>query len=47
MNLNKIYESDIEEAALDWLAELGYTVFTRSRHRPGDTRCRTFLPTAK
>ena len=26
MNLNKIYESDIEEAALNWLAELGYTV---------------------
>ena len=26
MNLNKIYESDIEEAALAWLAELGYTV---------------------
>lgn len=26
MNLNKIYESDIEEAALEWLAELGYTV---------------------
>ena len=26
MNLNKIYESDIEEASLDWLANLGYTV---------------------
>ena len=26
MNLNKIYESDIEEASLDWLADLGYTV---------------------
>ena len=26
MNLNKIYESDIEAAALEWLAELGYTV---------------------
>ena len=26
MNLNMIYESDIEEASLDWLAELGYTV---------------------
>ena len=26
MNLDKIYESDIEEAALAWLAELGYTV---------------------
>ena len=26
MNLNTIYESDIEEASLDWLAELGYTV---------------------
>ena len=26
MNLNKIYESDIEEASLEWLAELGYTV---------------------
>lgn len=26
MNLSKIYESDIEEAALEWLAELGYTV---------------------
>ena len=26
MNLNAIYESDIEEAALEWLAELGYTV---------------------
>ena len=26
MNLNTIYESDIEEAALEWLAELGYTV---------------------
>ncbi len=26
MNLNKIYESDIEEATLEWLAELGYTV---------------------
>ena len=25
MNRNKIYESDIEEAALDWFAELGYT----------------------
>ena len=26
MNHNKIYESDVEEAALDWLADLGYTV---------------------
>ena len=26
MNLNTIYESDIEKAALDWIAELGYTV---------------------
>ncbi len=26
MNLNTIYESDIEEASLDWLADLGYTV---------------------
>ena len=26
MNLNTIYESDIEKAALDWLGELGYTV---------------------
>ena len=26
MNLNTIYESDIEEASLGWLAELGYTV---------------------
>lgn len=26
MNLNKIYESDIEEASLEWLTELGYTV---------------------
>ena len=26
MNLNTIYESDIEEASLNWLAELGYTV---------------------
>ncbi len=26
MNLNTIYESDIEEAALDWLAEIDYTV---------------------
>ena len=26
MNLNPIYESDIEEAALGWLAELGYDV---------------------
>ena len=26
MNLNKIYESDIEEAALNWLTDLGYTV---------------------
>ena len=26
MNLNTIYESDIEEVSLDWLAELGYTV---------------------
>ena len=26
MNLNTIYESDIEEASLEWLAELGYTV---------------------
>ena len=26
MNLNKIYESDIEEASLNWLADLGYTV---------------------
>ena len=26
MNLNKIYESDIEAATLEWLAELGYTV---------------------
>ena len=26
MNLNTIYESDIEEAALEWLADLGYTV---------------------
>ncbi len=26
MNLNTIYESDVEEAALDWLADLGYTV---------------------
>ena len=26
MNSSTIYESDIEEASLDWLAELGYTV---------------------
>ena len=26
MNLNKIYESDIEEAALNWFADLGYSV---------------------
>ena len=26
MNLNTIYESDIEEASLKWLANLGYTV---------------------
>ena len=26
MNLSKIYESDIEEAALEWFAELGYAV---------------------
>ena len=26
MNHNTIYESDIEEASLDWLADLGYTV---------------------
>ncbi len=26
MNLNKIYESDIEEASLNWLTNLGYTV---------------------
>ena len=26
MNLNTIYESDIEETSLDWLADLGYTV---------------------
>ena len=26
MNLNTIYESDIEEASLDWFAGLGYTV---------------------
>ncbi len=26
MNRNTIYESDIEEASLNWLAELGYTV---------------------
>ncbi len=26
MNLNTIYESDIEEATLDWLADLDYTV---------------------
>ena len=26
MNPDKIYESDIEEASLAWLAELGYTV---------------------
>ena len=26
MNLNKIYESDIEEASLSWFTELGYTV---------------------
>ena len=26
MNSNTIYESDIEEAALEWLADLGYTV---------------------
>ena len=26
MNLNKIYESDIEEASFNWLAALGYTV---------------------
>ena len=26
MNLNTIYESDIEEASLDWLADLGYTI---------------------
>ena len=26
MNLNTIYESDIEEATLDWLTELGYSV---------------------
>ena len=26
MNLNKVYESDIEETSLDWLTDLGYTV---------------------
>ena len=26
MNLNTIYESDVEEAALNWLTDLGYTV---------------------
>lgn len=26
MNINTIYESDIEEAALEWLTDLGYTV---------------------
>ena len=26
MNLNKIYESDIEETSLEWLTDLGYTV---------------------
>ena len=26
MNRNTIYESDIEEASLGWLADLGYTV---------------------
>ena len=26
MNRNTIYESDIEEVSLDWLAELGYTI---------------------
>ena len=26
MNLNTIYESDIEEVSLDWLTDLGYTV---------------------
>ena len=26
MNHNTIYESDIEKASLDWLADLGYTV---------------------
>ena len=26
MNLNTIYESDIEEASLEWFTELGYTV---------------------
>ena len=31
MNLNTIYESDIEKVALDWFADLGYTVL----HGPG------------
>ena len=26
MNLNTIYESDVEETALDWFADLGYTI---------------------
>ena len=34
MNLNTIYESDIEEAALEWLAELGYTVLHGSDIAP-------------
>ena len=33
MNLNRIYESDIEEAALEWFTELGYTVGHGPRHR--------------
>ena len=34
MNLNTIYESDIEEAALEWLADLGYTVLHGSDIAP-------------
>ena len=35
MNLNTIHESDIEKAALDWFAELGYTVLHGPEIAPG------------
>ena len=35
MNLDKIFESDIEEAALKWLADLGYTVLHGPDITPG------------
>ena len=34
MNLNTIYESDIEEVSLNWFAELGYTVLPGSDIAP-------------